>query len=71
LGVTDEDSPNSDLEDEEVVTASTAMQVAVRYRRNAYPNALKLKVLEDINAGFSVTEATRFHGMKSRTAVYA
>ncbi|KAG2963154.1 hypothetical protein PC128_g5477 [Phytophthora cactorum] len=51
-------------EDDEV----EVIEVVVRDRRNAYPNAFKLKVLDDINAGITVTEAARLHGIKSRTA---
>ncbi|KAE9051270.1 hypothetical protein PR001_g1610, partial [Phytophthora rubi] len=67
----DLDNLCSDLEDDEGDTASNAVEVVVRDRRNAYSNALKLKVLEDINAGVSVTKAARLHGIKSRTAVHA
>ncbi|KAG2996904.1 hypothetical protein PC118_g2232 [Phytophthora cactorum] len=51
-------------EDDEV----EVIEVVVRDRRNAYPNAFKLKVLDDINPGITVTEAARLHGIKSRTA---
>ncbi|KAE9344696.1 hypothetical protein PF008_g9102, partial [Phytophthora fragariae] len=67
----DLDNLCSDLEDDEGDTASNAVEVVVRDRRNAYSNALKLKVLEDINAGVSVTKAARLHGINSRTAVHA
>ncbi|KAH7484892.1 uncharacterized protein KRP23_3946 [Phytophthora ramorum] len=70
-GVADDDNLCSNLEDDEGDTASTAAEVVVRDRRNAYSNALKLKALEDINTGVSVTEAARLHGIKSRTAVHA
>ncbi|KAG4039601.1 hypothetical protein PC123_g24855 [Phytophthora cactorum] len=53
-------------EDDEV----EVIEVVVRDWRNAYPNAFKLKVLDDINAGITVTEAARLHGIKSRTAVH-
>ncbi|KAH7464638.1 uncharacterized protein KRP23_12376 [Phytophthora ramorum] len=43
----------------------------VRDRRNAYSNALKAKVLDDTNAGLSVTEAATLNGIESRTVVRA
>ncbi|KAG6966393.1 hypothetical protein JG688_00006805 [Phytophthora aleatoria] len=59
-----------DSDSEEDVIVGGAVDVTVRDRRNTYPNGLKVEVLDDINAGLSITKAARLHAIKSRTAVY-
>ncbi|KAG3186238.1 hypothetical protein PC128_g13038 [Phytophthora cactorum] len=61
---------DSDSKEEEDVIVGDAIDVTVRDRRNTYPNGLKVEVLDDINAGLSITKAARLHAIKSRTAVY-
>ncbi|KAG6962944.1 hypothetical protein JG687_00006865, partial [Phytophthora cactorum] len=60
---------DSDSEDEEDVIVGDEVDVTVRDRRNTYHNGLKVEVLDDINAGLSITKAARLHAIKSRTAV--
>ncbi|KAF1780052.1 hypothetical protein GQ600_23855 [Phytophthora cactorum] len=50
----------------EDVIVGDAIDVTVRDRRNTYPNGLKVEVLDDINAGLSITKAARLHAIKSR-----
>ncbi|KAG2777725.1 hypothetical protein PC129_g19861 [Phytophthora cactorum] len=61
---------DSDSEDEEDVIVGDEVDVTVRDRRNTYHNGLKVEVLDDINAGLSITKAARLHAIKSRAAVY-
>ncbi|OWZ15579.1 hypothetical protein PHMEG_00010758 [Phytophthora megakarya] len=44
------------------------VEAIVRDRRNAYPDALKAEVLDDIDTGLTATVAAILHGIKSRTA---
>ncbi|KAG3074520.1 hypothetical protein PI125_g21959 [Phytophthora idaei] len=61
---------DSDSEDEEDVIVGDEVDMTVRDRRNTYHNGLKVEVLDDINAGLSITKAARLHVIKSRVAVY-
>ncbi|KAG3067062.1 hypothetical protein PI125_g23733 [Phytophthora idaei] len=68
--VCNDGTQDSDSEDEGDVIVGDAVDVTVRDRRNTYPNGLKVEVLDDINAGLSITTAARLHAIKRRTAVY-
>jgi hypothetical protein len=59
---------SGDCDDAVAEIDASDIHVKVRDRRNAYTNALKVKVLDDVRAGLSITEAARIHGTKSWTA---
>ncbi|KAH7482011.1 uncharacterized protein KRP23_5186 [Phytophthora ramorum] len=69
--VRDDCTQSGNLEGEEGDQLVKEVNVIVRDRRNAYSNALKSKVLDDTNAGLSVTEAATLNGIESRTVVLA
>ncbi|KAF4040137.1 hypothetical protein GN244_ATG07693 [Phytophthora infestans] len=62
-------SPNFVSEVGVEVAEDEVVEAVARDQRNAHKR-FNVKVLDDINAGVTVTEAARLHGIKSRTAVH-
>ncbi|KAG3110612.1 hypothetical protein PI125_g9864 [Phytophthora idaei] len=65
-----EDEETKAEEDADEMASGEAVQLSPHGRRRTYTNAVKARVLAEIERGVSVAEAAKNNGLKSRTAVY-